>query len=150
MDYSKELLQALHADINKAVKEACEKHGVQLAKYSGKYGDALKMTFEFSKTELGANGVNLASHEAQDHGWASKSYDLDDTVFLGMLVQASGSIYRYDGIATKRPKFPFEITNMKTGAKAKAPSTWATLLNSSTENTIQIRLQAMLSNMANA
>jgi len=150
MDYSKELLQALHADINKAVKEACEKHGVQLAKYSGKYGDALKMNFEFTKVALGANGANLASNEAKDHGWASKSYDLDEPVFVGMLVQASGSIYRYEGIASKRAKFPFEITNMKTGAKAKAPSTWATLLNSSTENTIQIRLQAMLSNMANA
>lgn len=150
MDYSKELLQALHADINKAVQDACQKHGVELAKYSGKYGDALKMNFEFTKISLGANGVNLAANEAKDHGWASKAYDLEEQVFLGMLVEVRGEIYRYDGIATKRPKFPFEITNMKTGAKAKAPQTWSTLLNSSAENMNQIRIQGKLPKMANA
>lgn len=125
---SKAKAQLIIDELEPILKAAMAKHGLDVPKLKWNYGDYFGLKLEAASVELGDNGVNMASPEAQYF----TRFGFDGvTAPLGTTFTNKGSVYAFIGIAAKRSKYPIAVVNQETGARSFFPEGIIPILNRS-------------------
>lgn len=114
MQVSKEVARAVTEELEAAAEKIFAKHGLVRGKMSTKYGVSYSLTIAAEALELGDNGVNVSSREAQDYTAFAASYELPQGL-LGKVFKINGVDYAFAGIATSRRKYPIYMKNLESG-----------------------------------
>lgn len=117
MAFDKPTVQQLHREVDAAVKAVLAKHpGVALQKSSGTYSDN-EFRISIRLVTQGRSG-DLPSEA--DFKQAARAYGFKPEM-LGKTVSFGGERFKILGWARKRPKFPIEAENVRTGRRYKLP-----------------------------
>lgn len=109
MTVSKETAKAVSEDLSAAIATVLAKHGLVEQRVSIKYGEVFKLSLTASGVEMSAEGINLASPEAEAYRRFGADYGLKPDL-LGKTITMRGKNYTFTGLALKRSKYPFAFT----------------------------------------
>jgi hypothetical protein len=126
MQITKNQAQLIIDELEPLLQAAMAKHGLDKPKLKWNYGDYFGLKLEASSVELGDNGVNLASAEAQ---YFTRFGYRGVTAPLGTMFENKGTKYSFIGIASKRSKYPIAAVNQSTNTTTFFPEGIIPLLN---------------------
>jgi hypothetical protein len=108
------IMNELEGEINRVL----EKHGLDKAKLKCKYGAHFELKIESATLELGENGVNLQSPEAQ---YYTQFGYMGLHAPLGTKFTNRGATFVFIGIAPSRRKYPIAVRNLDEGHNSFFP-----------------------------
>lgn len=117
---TKEKAQAVSTEIKQAVEEILTRHNMNLSQIRTGHGEWFEFKVTATAIDLGLNGVNMATKEAQyyqrfgwtvyGHGPDFKSEEL--IAPLGTMFTSQGKTYLFAGCAPSRKKYPIVATEV--------------------------------------
>lgn len=123
------IMDELESEINRVL----EKHGLDKAKLKCKYGAHFELKIESATLELGENGVNLQSPEAQ---YYSRFGHMGLHAPLGTKFTHKGTSFVFIGIAPSRRKFPIAVRNLDEGHNSFFPEGIVPIINAAAGATV--------------
>lgn len=117
---SKETAAQVAQEMKTAMEEILKRHNLDTQQVKWGHGDWFEFKITATAIELGPNGVNLATPEAQYYtkfGFSAcqtgpiQSAVTELTAPLGTEIQVQGQTLYFAGIAPKRRKFPIAVIN---------------------------------------
>lgn len=117
---SKETATQVAQEMKTAMEEILKRHNLDSQQVKWGHGDWFEFKITATAIELGPNGVNLATPEAQYYtkfGFSAhqtgpiQSAVTELTAPLGTEIQVQGQTLYFAGIAPKRRKFPIAVIN---------------------------------------
>ena len=104
---SKEKAKQITAELELEIKKVLAKHGMEMNDASTKFGDLYSFKFEASTLNLGANGVNLNTREAQEMMRFGFNYGLKNPEkVLGTKVKLGGRQMIIAGLNIRKKNAP--------------------------------------------
>lgn len=108
--------QAVSADVKAAVSAVLDKHGMRLGEVRTTYGDAYSFKFSASRVELGADGFDYGTPEAQEWLLYGKARGIEDPkAVLGRKFHANGDEYVFMGYRSRSPKYAVQAKRVADG-----------------------------------
>ena len=117
---SRQKALAVTAELEQAITEVLEKHGLDAPNFKTTYGDRYVLKVETTPLEEGEGGVNLNSPEAQEFKLHAAFFDMSPTD-LGQEFQFGGETFVLLGYISRRPKYPFVARKVSDGRNYKLP-----------------------------
>jgi len=116
---SKETATQVAQEMKTAMEEILKRHNLDTQQVKWGHGDWFEWKITATAIELGPNGVNLATPEAQyytkfgfsAYGQAPNFTQTELTAPLGTEIQVQGQTLYFAGIAPKKRKFPIAVIN---------------------------------------
>ena len=117
---SKETAAQVAQEMKTAMEEILKRHNLDTQQVKWGHGDWFEWKITATAIELGPNGVNLATPEAQYYTkFGFSAYQEGPIQFckteltapLGTEIQVQGQTLYFAGIAPKRRKFPIAVIN---------------------------------------
>lgn len=116
----KKTAQAVTAEIQAALQEILEKHGMEQGKVSIKYGEIFKVTFEATPVALNENGVNVNTPEAQSWLYLGEYRGFANPAsVLGTTFTMNGKTFKFVGFNERAPRMPVVAVDVKDGKQYK-------------------------------
>jgi len=113
---SKEVAQKVTTELHKDIEKVLAKHGLELSKVLTKYGDIFSVKVEAVAVEVGQNGVNLASLEAQTFLMSAKYMGVKNPEKeLGSIVSFEGRQVIIKGLSPNARRNNVLVREIKTG-----------------------------------
>jgi len=131
---SKEKGAQVASEIQAAVNEILQRHGLATPRIKWAYGEWFKFTVEANAVEM-TNGVNAASPQAQYYmkfGWSMYGREL--TAPLGTAFQVDGRLLRFAGVEPKRRKFPIMAFDVKNNVNVFLTEEIIAVINAAASN----------------
>lgn len=129
---SRDVATTVVNELRTEIEAVFARHGLATPTIRTRYGDGLKITIEGAPLNLGESGVNLASKEALAYERYHNVYNLVAGA-LGIEFVVGGVAYRFDGLATQRPKNPICGTAVKTGRSFVFRAETSRIINAAVE-----------------
>lgn len=124
MSISKEVANVVSAEIDKAVREILANHGLLAGKTTIGCGEWFDYKIVATAIDLGPNGVNLASREANYYKKFGYTAYAGEDDFTGVELTAplgtaftssSGKVMAFSGVDAKKRKTPIMAIEISTG-----------------------------------
>jgi len=112
MEITRQVLKDLRPQIEDALSELSEKHGIKMSVGNGSYA-GLSGHFKLLLTTTGENGETA---EQRDFNRFADDYGMDKT-WLGMIIKVNGESYTIKGILPKRRKNPILVMRNRDGSE---------------------------------
>ncbi|CAB4157641.1 hypothetical protein UFOVP688_38 [uncultured Caudovirales phage] len=113
---SKEVAQQVTTELHKDIEKVLAKHGLELSKVLTKYGNIFSIKVEAIAVEVGQNGVNLASVEAQTFLMSARYMGVKNPEKeLGSVVSFEGRQVIIKGLSPNARRNNVLVKEIKTG-----------------------------------
>jgi hypothetical protein len=113
---SKELATKVTTDLRNDIAKVLAKHGLELSGVTTKYGDSFQIKIDAVSVNLGKNGVNLNSVDAQNFMNFGYSYGVTDVqADLGSEVSFGGKTIVITGLNPRKKNAPIVCKDIKSG-----------------------------------
>lgn len=108
--------RALTDELIAAITPILEAHGMKMGTQRSNYGDRYALKFDATSVELGEDGFDYGTKEAQDWLLYGKFNGFDEPKsVLGKVVVMRGDEWQFVGYSPRSPKYPMRFKRVADG-----------------------------------